>query len=175
MDSKGFGELYDQYVQKIYRYVYYRTQHRETAEDLTSQVFLKALDRYATFDVARGTFSAWIYAIARNALVDHYRSSKETADIDDVWDLASDADVLRDAEARERVEKLRPYLRALPKDQRELILLRLWDGLSHAEIAVILGKSEAACKMAYSRAIARLRKDVPASLFILMIITHRLL
>lgn len=175
MDSKAFGGLYDAHVKQVYRYLYYRTHHRETAEDLTSQAFLKALDRLSTFDASKGTFLAWIYRIAHNVLIDHYRAARETVDIDDVWDLQSTDDVLRDAETNERVEKLRPYLQALPKDQRELILLRLWDGLSHAEIAEILGKSEAAVKMSYSRAIAKLRKDVPASLFLLIIIAYKLL
>ena len=175
MDSKAFEAQYDAYVRKIYKYVYYRTQHRETAEDLTSQVFLKAFDKLDGFDEARGTFSAWIYGIARNALTDHYRSSRDTVDIDDVWDLHSDEDIVRDAEARERVEKLRPYLQALPKDQRELVILRLWDGLSYAEIAEVTGRSEDACKMAFSRTVARLRKDVPAAILLLMLFTHRIL
>src|SRR6187551_1966100 len=130
MDPKAFEAQYDAYVRKIYKYVYYRTQHRETAEDLTSLVFLKALDKLAGFDESRGTFSAWIYGIARNALTDHYRAARDTIDIDDVWDLKSDEDVLRDVEARERVGKRQPFIKALPKEQRELLILRLWDGLS---------------------------------------------
>jgi len=175
MDPKAFEAQYDAHVRKIYKYVYYRTQHRETAEDLTSQIFLKAFDKLGGFDESRGTFSAWIYGIARNALTDHYRASRDEIDIDDVWDLRSDADVVRDAEARERVEKLRPYLQALPKDQRELLFLRRWDGLSYKEIAALTGRSEDACKMAFSRTIARLRKDVPASLIMLLLFTHRIL
>lgn len=172
MDHQAFEAHYDAYVRKIYTYLYYRTQHRETAEDLTSQVFLKAFDRRDSFDGARGTFSAWIYGIARNALTDHYRSARETVDIDDVWDLRSDEDVERDVEARARIEKLRPYLQELPKDQRELLLLRLWDGLSYAEIADLTGRSEAACKMAFSRTVARLRKEVPAAILLLLLFTH---
>jgi len=175
MDTKTFEAQYDAYVRKIYKYLYYRTQHRETAEDLTSQVFLKAFDKLGSFDESKGGFSAWIYAIARNALTDHYRSARSEVDVDDVWDLRSDEDVARDAEARERVEALRPYLQALPKEQRELVFMRLWDGLSYAEIAAIVGKSEDACKMAFSRTIARLRKDVPSALFLLMLFTHRIL
>jgi RNA polymerase sigma-70 factor (ECF subfamily) len=175
MDPKAFEAHYDAYVRKIYTYIYYRTQHRETAEDLTSLVFLKALDKLAGFDASRGSFSAWIYGIARNALIDHYRSTRDTVDIDDVWDLRSDDDVLRDVEARERIGKLQPYLQALPKDQRELLILRLWDGLSYAEIAEITGRSEDACKMAFSRTVARLRKDIPVSMFLLLLLTHRIL
>lgn len=172
MDTQRFASLYDAHVRDIYKYLYYRTQHRETAEDLTSQVFLKALDKFAAYDEARGAFIAWLYRIARNTLIDHYRSSRETLDIEDVWDLQSDSDVVRDAEAQERIEKLRPYLSALPREQRELLLLRLWDGLSYAEISEILGKSEDACKMAYSRVVARLRKEVPASILLLLFFMH---
>ncbi len=172
MDTTEFASLYDAHVRDIYRYLYYRTQHRETAEDLTSLVFIKALDKFGTYDKTRGAFIAWLYRIARNALIDHYRSTRDTLDIEDVWDLQSDVDVARDAEALERVEKLRPYLQALPKDQRELLLLRLWDGLSYAEIAAIVGRSEDACKMAFSRVIAKLRKDVPASLILLLLFMH---
>ena len=93
----------------------------------------------------------------------------EAVDIDDVWDLKSDADVQKDAETRERIEKLRPYLQALPKDQREILLLRLWDDLPYADIAAITGRSEAACKMAFSRTVSRLRKDVPASILLLLL------
>ncbi len=169
MDTQKFASLYDAHVRDIYKYLYYRTQHRETAEDLTSQVFLKALDKFDSYDETRGAFIAWAYRIARNVLIDHYRSTRPALDIEDVWDLQSDADVVRDAEARERIEKLRPYLTALPKEQRELLLLRLWDGLSYAEISEIVGKSEDACKMSYSRIIAKLRKDVPASILLLLL------
>ncbi len=172
MDTHRFASLYDEHVRDIYKYLYYRTQHRETAEDLTSQVFLKALDKFAAYDEARGTFIAWLYRIARNTVIDHYRASRDTLDIEDVWDLKSDADVARDAEARERVRKLQPYLSALPKEQRELLLLRLWDGLSYAEISELVGKSEDACKMAYSRVVAKLRKEVPTSILLLLLFTH---
>jgi RNA polymerase sigma-70 factor (ECF subfamily) len=174
-DPEAFSRLYDAYVRRIHDFVYYRTMHRETAEDIVSQVFLKALERIAGFDADKGTFSAWIHGIARNAVIDHYRAKRETVDVDDVWDLSSDEDVAMDAERRETARRLRPYLAALPKDQRELLLLRLWDGLSYAEIAALNGKSEAANKMAFSRTVARLRKEMPASFLALLIITRHLL
>ncbi len=170
MDPEAFGRLYDAHVAQVYRYLYFRTHHRETAEDLTSQAFLKALDRLATFDPKRGSFLAWIYRIARNVLIDQYRAFRPTSDIEDIWDLRSDDDPVRDAEVREGMEKLRPCLQALPAEQRELILLRFWDGLSHAEIAAITGRSEAAAKMAFSRAMARLRRNAPPAVFLLLLL-----
>lgn len=170
MDSKAFAREYDAHARRIYAFLYYRTLHRETAEDLTAQVFLKALERLESFNPSKGTFTAWIYAIARNALTDHFRARRDTVDIDDVWDLQNDDDVEADAERRLLFENVRPHLQALEPHQRELLLLRLWDGLSYAEIAEITGRTEAASKMAFSRAIAKLRKNVPALALLLLLI-----
>ena len=167
----AFAALYDLYARKIYDYLYYRTHHRETAEDLASTTFLKALESGSRFDPEKGGFGPWIYRIARNTLIDHYRSAKPSSDIEDVWDaLKSGEDVARDAETRERLRAVEARLQDLPSGQREILLLRLWDGLSHAEIAAITGKSEAASKMAFSRGLSNLRKD--GSLLALFLVLH---
>lgn len=158
-DAEAFAGLYDLYGRRIYDYLFYRTHHKETAEDLASACFLKALEAADRFDPDRGSFGAWIYRIARNALIDHVRGLKPSADIEDVWDLlASGEDVARDAEAREKLRAVEARLMELPSAQREVVILRLWDGLSYAEIAEITGKSEAASKMAFSRGLAAIRK-----------------
>ncbi len=169
-DAGAFGALYDRYVRKIHEYLFYRCHHRETAEDLTSLTFTKALERLASFDAGKGTFSAWVYRIARNALIDHFRAQKPGTDIEDVWDLLRDGtDVARDAETAERLRQVEAHLAALPSAQRELVIMRVWDGLSYAEIAEATGKSEAACKMAFSRTIAALRKALPLAAILLLL------
>jgi len=80
-DSEAFGRIYSLFFKKIYCYLYYRCLHRETAEDLTSQVFLRALEKLSTFRAGEGTFFAWMYGIAHNALVDFYRSRVRTLDV----------------------------------------------------------------------------------------------
>lgn len=171
---EAFASLYDAHFRLIYDFLYYRTLHRETAEDLTGQVFLRAFEKLATYDAGRGNFSAWLYGIARNALADHFRARRDLVDVDDVWDLKGDDDVEADAESRLAYEKLRPRLDALPKAQREIVPLRLWDGLSYAEIAALTGRTEAASKMAFSRAVARLREAMPpAALLLLLAFTSR--
>lgn len=170
-DTDAFGRLYDAYVRRIYDFIYYRTHHRETAEDLASDVFMKAFAKIGDFDGRKGTFSSWLYRIARNRVIDHYRTDKKTDDIDDVWDLLqSDADVARDAETRERLREVETYLAALPAAQRDIVIMRAWDGLSYAEIAETIGKSESACKMAFSRAVAALRKNAPVAALLLTLI-----
>ena len=170
---REFSVLYDKYVNKIYNYLYYRTHHKETAEDLTSQSFLKALDNINKFKPSKGVFSAWLYRIARNTLYDHYRTNKINIDIDNVWGLSSQGeDIERDIDSQRTLSQVAEYLKHLTKDQRDIIIMRVWDELSYKEIATILNKSEASCKMAFSRAIAKLRQDMPLTLFIFFLLSN---
>ena len=170
-NSQAFQALYDEFFGAIYRFVYYRVSHRETAEDIVSDVFLKAVARIGQFDEAKGTFQSWLYGVARNAVVDHYRTHKETQDLEDAGDIGSSHDVGGDVDRGRELEKVRAYLNTLPEDSRDIIMMRVWDDLSYAQIAEIIGKSEEACKMAFSRAIGKLRKEMPLATLI-MILLH---
>lgn len=167
-DARAFGQLYDAYVQKIYRFVYYKTYHKETAEDLTSVVFTKALENIGRFDVT-GSFQAWLYTIARNAVTDHYRTQKKYIDIDDVWDIADGKDMEIDIANRRQLEEVQKYLQALPSKQRDIVIMRVWQSMSYTEIAQALKTTESSCKMAFSRAIHKLRKDMPLALLLIML------
>jgi len=163
-ETDNFGMLYDAYAGKIYSFIYFKTQHKETAEDLTSRTFMKALDNMESFDFNRGSFSSWLYGIARNNVIDFYRTKKNEYNISDIWDLSSGDDVERDIEARQKLEKIEKYLKKLKSEHREIIILRVWDEMSYKEISEILGKSEASCKMMFSRCIKELKKEMPISL-----------
>lgn len=169
-DGDAFGQIYDRMTGKIFRYLYYRTYHRETAEDLTSLTFMKALERLATYKAEKGSFSGWLYTIARNSLMDHFREKKDHLDIESVWEISSDGNVELDAVRKDDWERLRPYLSRLSPAEREILLLRVWDELSYQDIARVLKKSEAACKMSFSRTIAFLRETMPLALLISFIL-----
>jgi len=155
-----FTKVYDAYIKKIYNFIYHKTMHRETAEDLTSTVFMKALENIQSFDESKGSFNAWLYRIARNTVIDHYRTSKDVMDIADAWGLSSKEDILRSVESNEQLERVRGYLETLKPQHREIIIMRVWDQLSYKEIADITGLTEANCKMTFSRAIRRLRDEL---------------
>lgn len=165
-DAESFGVLYDRYIRKIYDYIYFRVSHRETAEDLTSKTFLKALEHLSSFNLGGGTFQAWLYRIARNTVTDHWRTKKTEDSIDDHYELRSSEPSPADRiDAKRKLERVERYMKTLSAEQREIVMLRVSGGLSYREIAQIMGKSEAACKMAFSRSVALLRN--PGALVVL--------
>ena len=168
-DNDAFGALYDLYLDKIYRFIYYRVHHKQTAEDLTSVVFTKAFHKFGSFDL-EAKFTTWIYSIARNTVIDYFRTSKTTEDIMDAFDLSDSTNISRDYELREKLETAKKYLARLPQQQRELVIMRLWDGLSYDEIALLTGQRPANLRVMFSRTIARMQKDLVLVLILVAVI-----
>ncbi|HEX5429681.1 MAG TPA: RNA polymerase sigma factor [Patescibacteria group bacterium] len=173
-DSEAFGVLYDMYIERIYRFVYFRTHHKQTAEDLTSIVFTKAFSKFGSFDT-RVSFSTWIFSIARNTCIDFYRTAKPVADLETAPDVAEPSNLARDYELREKVQQVKAYLETLAPDQRELVIMRLWEGFSYDEIARITGKKSANLRVTFSRIIARMQKEITFALILFAIIFKKYL
>ena len=165
-----FDHLYTRYNRQIYAFVSRRTSDRAVAEDLTSMIFLKALEHIRSFSPRKGSFRTWLYRIARNVLIDSYRSNtlRQTEDIETAWDLPAEQSPDQDLHAGLRDGKLHSALAALKPLQREIVLLRIWEDLSYSEIAQITGKSEASAKMLFSRTMKELRTVLPPLSFLLL-------
>ena len=173
---QDFDPLYVLHVDAIYKYLIRRTLVKEVAEDLTSITFIKALESIRSFNPAKGELRAWLYRIARNALIDHYRShASKTVDIETVWDLPSDDVATLMAERSIDAAKLHEALSHLRPEQREIVQLRIWEGLSYKEIAALTGKSEGNCKVIFSRAVSDLRTHLPSLLLLLFVSRFSLL
>ncbi len=158
-DPAAFGALYEFHLDRIYRYVFYRVGSASEAEDLTEQVFLKAweaIDRYEP----RGTpFAAWLYRLAHNLVIDHYRGKRPTTPLDEVSESEEvGIDVVEAVEARLDAEEVRAALARLNPDYQQMIVLRFVEGLSHAEVAQIIGKSEGAARVIQHRALQALAR-----------------
>ncbi len=165
-----FEVIYDAYVKKIYDFLYYRTQHKQTVEDLTSVVFMKALERIQSYNPKKSAFNTWLYTIARNTLFDHFRSNKDQSPIDDALGHPSSQNISKEVGIKMEMEKVQKLLDTLDSEQRDLIIMRVWDGLSFKEIAEILGKSEAASKMQFGRSLKFLQSKVPMALLYLLLV-----
>ncbi|WP_246111471.1 RNA polymerase sigma factor [Terrabacter aerolatus] len=160
-DKEAFAQLYDVYVDTVFRYVLVRVANRALAEDLTSETFLRAMRRIDSFTWQGKDIAAWFVTIARNLIADHVKSAKfrfevATADMRDADERvdAPDTEVL----TRLRDERLVAAIRGLGSDQAECITLRFLQGLSLADTAKVLGKSEGAVKQLQLRATRGLRK-----------------
>lgn len=162
---EDFDLLYQRYARPIYAFAYRRVSDRATAEDITSATFLNALEGIRSFSLRKGPFRAWLYRIARNAIIDHARAAKHraVAPLDETSETVPSED-----RAEERAERAisgahaRRALSTLPDLPREIVMLRLWEDLPYAEIAAVVGKREDHCKVLYSRAIASLRSTLHA-------------
>lgn len=156
-DREAFGELYDRYVERIYRFVYAKTFSKEVAEDIVSSVFMRAFERASGFDSEKGRVSQWLYGIARNAVIDHYRTRRVHKDIDDIYDLGEHERTEEKIDARDLLVRIEEYVRDLSPRQREIVFLRVWEERSYEEIAAIVGGSSGAVKMMFSRTIRDVR------------------
>ncbi len=157
-DAEAFGDLYMRHLDDIYRYVFYKVGNEKRAEDLTEQVFLQAWEAMDRYEPRGHPFSSWLYRIAHNAVVDHYRISKEESPLESVAFSLSD-DSLGPEETlikKREVSRLLEALSQLSEEKQQLIILRFVEGLSHARVAQILDKSEGACRVIQHRALASL-------------------
>lgn len=173
-EYEQFGALYDYYCRRVYDFIYFKTHHTETAEDLASVTWTKAIERLSSFDPDKGSFQSWIYKIAQNTVIDHYRAKRDLTAIDDSWDIASGEDIERDAHARHSLELIQKHLGALDSRQRDILIMRLWQELSYAEIAEIMNISEGSAKMTVSRGLAKLRATMPIGTYLLFLLMRSL-
>ncbi|MFF6997921.1 ECF subfamily RNA polymerase sigma factor, BldN family [Streptomyces sp. NPDC008313] len=163
-EADAFGRLYDQYSDTVYRYIYYRVGSKATAEDLTSETFLRALRRIGTFTWQGRDFGAWLVTIARNLVADHFKSSRfrlevttgEMLDANEVARSPEDSvlEHLSNTALLEAVRRLNPQ-------QQECVTLRFLQGLSVAETARVMGKNEGAIKTLQYRAVRTLARLLP--------------
>jgi RNA polymerase sigma-70 factor (ECF subfamily) len=167
-DYKAFDPLYLRHVDKIYKYVFRRTLSGEVAEDITSQTFLKALESIRSFNPSKGEFRTWLYRIARNTLFDHFRRYKRTEDIETIWDLAGDEFASTSTEESIDAAALHKAMQILKPREREILLLRVWEGLSYKEIAEALDLTENNAKVIFSRTIGELRTKLPSLLLLIL-------
>jgi RNA polymerase sigma-70 factor (ECF subfamily) len=166
-DAEAFGELYDHYVTLVHRYAYHRVGDRATAEDVTSETFVRALRRIDSLSFQGRDVGAWLVTIARNIIRDQVKSSRyrlevttaDMRDADRVTDGPEDAVV-----AHLTNKQLLECVQQLGSEQQECIVLRFLHGLSVSETAEIMGKKDGAIKALQHRAVRRLASLLPEGL-----------
>ena len=155
-DSAAFGQIYDLYFQKIYKFVYYRVGHKEIAEDLAEDVFIKAHAKIASL-AQDNQFLGWLYQIARNAVIDYYRQKKLTVDLKDVENtLEYETNVVDLMSLEYQQAILLKLLKELGADQQAVIKMKFLEDLDNSEIAQIMETSESNIRVIQHRALTKL-------------------
>jgi RNA polymerase sigma-70 factor, ECF subfamily len=162
-DPAAFSQLYQRYLGRVYRYLFFRVGERAVAEDLTSQAFLAALESLPRYR-HQGNFAAWLFAIARRKAADYFRQSRGQASLEALQDsLPGEGDPLPQVIAGEQMKSLGLAVSNLAEDEQELLRLRFAAELSFAEIGMLLKRSPAAVKMQLYRLLDRLAEGLKAS------------
>jgi len=158
-DEPAFTQLYEEHFDKIYRYVALRIGNKAEAEDITQQVFLNALQSISSFKWRGRPFSAWLFRIAHNQVVDYLRKKTKQATVPmDKVEVTSGSDPQQTVEQKLDIEQLLSAIKYLTEAQREVISLRFAGELPVAQVASIMGKSQGAVKALQHSAIIALRR-----------------
>lgn len=162
LDPIRFGELYDQHFGQIYRFAFSRVRDRATAEDITSEVFVKALAALPAFRHSGRPFHAWLYRIAFNTITDSARGTNRCVPLDLVDESLTPADdsTVELALRRCNLDRVWRRVATLPVDQRTALTLKFRDDLAVKDIAFAMGRSSGAVKLLLHRALVRLRSDL---------------
>ena len=157
-DSEAFAQLYDAYIARVYRYIYFRVTDDAAAEDLTSQVFLKAWESLDRYQMSSSPFVAWLYTIAKNLVIDYYRTKKESVPLEDVHALTNHETPVEEVESRFDLQAMRDALQFLTDDQQQVLILKFIAGLPNENIAKIMNKREGAVRALQMRALQTMAK-----------------
>lgn len=161
-EQEAFGKIYDLLVDQIYRYVYYRVQG-EDVEDIVETVFLKTWENIKQYKAQKKSFSAWVFRIAHNLVVDHYRAFKDRVyeQLDpELPDHSRQHNPIKMAQANFNNDVLKRALSKMKKQYRDIILYKFINELSNSEIAEILGKSEGSLRILQFRALKILKQEL---------------
>jgi RNA polymerase sigma-70 factor (ECF subfamily) len=156
---QAFAAIYDHYVNQIYRYLLSHVGNSAEAQDMTSQVFLSALDGLSTYQ-HKGHFAAWLFTIARHKWMDYFRQEHRELPLEAVVNLPSKDDPQLETLNLEEIQMIRRAVCELPEEDQELIRLRFVARLNFAEIALILGCKEEAAKKRLYRLLAHLENEM---------------
>lgn len=159
--NKGISteQLYIDYKDKVFGYIFNRIHNHAEAEDLTSDVFAKVVTHIDTYDPEKASPSTWVFVITRNTLIEYFRKQKQTEDIDEL-DIPVYSEALDGIILREEQEMLAEALKMLPEKMRDVIVARYYYGFRFAQIGEMMDMTEANARVTHARALAKLKEII---------------
>jgi RNA polymerase sigma-70 factor (ECF subfamily) len=160
-DAGAFGDLYEQYLNQIFRYIYYRIGDQGLAEDFTEAVFLRVWESLSRFDISKISFKGWLFRVAHNLLVDYYRTRKKQQSLNEYIELPDPRQSPEDQViTSEREALVLSALKSLKQEYQDVLTLRFINNLSHAETAKALDRNVGAVRVLQYRALQALEKEL---------------
>lgn len=157
-NSEAFAKIYDHFSNKIYRFIYFRVGHKEVAEDILSDTFVKGWQKINQINTPKA-LSAWLYQIAKNNIIDYYRIKKEVVALEEVEDfLETEVNPIDFINLGLQQKKVLQMLEELPLEQQQVIKYKFFEDLANEEIAYVMGKTEGAIRVLQHRAILKLKE-----------------
>ncbi len=159
-DRDAFGLIYDHFREKIYKFIYFRVGHKELAEDLLSDTFVKAWQKIEGVNTPKA-FVGWLYQVAKNNVIDYYRiKGTSIIAIEEIAEVLPDstASPIDKANASVEMTTLMELMEMLPTEQRAVLEYKFFEDLTNEEIAAVMGKSEGAIRVIQHRAIDKLKQ-----------------
>lgn len=159
-NPEAFGVLYDYYLPRIYRFVLFKVNHKQQAEDIAQQTFMRAWENVGSYKSKGYAFGSWLYRIARNAVIDHYRQSGPHVGIDEVSPevLGIDDSLVARLEIKFQWEEVLGAIGKLKEVEQDILIMRFVEDMSHDEVARAVDKSESAVKVIQHRALKKLKE-----------------
>ena len=156
MATVNAEQVYTEYSGKIMGYIRARIRNAADAEDLRSEVFEKILRKVDSFDPEKASLNTWVFTITRNTVIDHFRRSKPSEELDE--NISDNTEIDEDLLNTENLNELAAALRSLPQQLMDIVVLRYYDGKPITEIAELMGLSYGAVKLRHQNALLMLRK-----------------
>ena len=158
-DVDAFWDIYDILLDSIYKFIYYKVSHKETAEDLTEEVFIKVWDSIQKFQLKdKIPFTAWVYRIASNLVIDYYRKNNNKIQTELNFDVIDEKSLKSVTEWAETIFNQKLLKIWLSQDEKDVIIFKYVNDLWYPEISVIIWKNEPAVRQIHSRAIKKLNE-----------------
>lgn len=166
-NPEAFGKIYQIYIDKIYRFVYFKVSSKEIAEDLSGQVFYKLLDKLSAGEAEISNLQAFLYSMARNIVIDHYRASNLESGLDieedlsdEVFSAGSEQEIIKQLDVKADLDKVRQILQNFNQTYRDVIIWYYLEGFQAQEIAEFIDKTPGATRVLIHRALNKLKKEL---------------
>lgn len=151
-NKQYFSELYEKYFDRVFKYFAIRTGDKDLSDDLTSQTFLRAFDKFDLYKQQESSFGSWLFKIGHNLMVDHFRRNKDSLDLLEIEsEMSSNENIEESMHFKLLAQEIYSILDEFNKEEKEIILLKLISRLTFQEIAKIIGKTENTIKTKYFR------------------------